>query len=198
MLNENLIVGIGTGWPAGSPEGCNAISAAIANRADFLADQKRSQLLLVGGNGIKDGLPEAFRMKRLIKKAPIVFTDCDGGDFTPSHNTPTNGVNIAEFVKRKNIESCGLVAVRQHLPRVIACVRKALYTRGLIDSVEMTGYPVDAPFENNNAQVQLRSETNFLIWTWMANVEHLLCGRVLAKEYIRMLLGEKSPVAIID
>lgn len=198
MLKENLIVGIGTGWPAGSLEGCNAISTAIANRADFLADQEGSQLLLVGGNGIRDGLPEAFRMRKLIKKAAEVCTDCDESDFTPSHNTPTNAVNIAEFIKRKNIESCGLVAVRQHLPRVIACVRKALYTRGLIDSVEMTGYPVDALFERNNAQIQLRSKTHFLLWTWMANVEHLLCGRVLRKEYIRMLLGGKSPVAIID
>lgn len=88
--------------------------------------------------------------------------------------------------------------MRQHLHRVIACVRRELYEIGLLDSVEITGYPVDALFEANNAQVQLRSKIHFLLWTWMANIEHLLRGHVLTKEYIRILLGGKSPVTIVD
>lgn len=204
MDKRNVIVGIGTGWPRGEAEKCNAISARIAEVVNVLANEKRDQIFLVGGNGIIagdgiEGLPEAFRMKKVITITEALFTDCDErSGFKPSHNTPTNAYNIVQHIQKESMTSCDIVAARQHLPRVIGCIRKELFKTGLINSVEMTGYPIDAEFEANNGQTQLSSEAEFRNWTLKANMHHLLFGLVRRHEYIQMLRGRIPPQISIN
>lgn len=201
---SHVVVGIGTGWKKGTLDQCNAISTLIAEKVDELAYEKGSQIFLVGGNGKNDkalfrgfsscsskALPEVLRMKMVIHKTShdCVLTDCDeNGYFTPSHNTPTNAINIAKFVEEYHKKSMDIVGLRMHLPRIIACTRKELFDRGLLNLVTMTGYPIDAEYEKDNGQFQLRSKLLFGMWNSFAGIEHILRGRVLQDEYLKMLM----------